>query len=68
MKWQQHLTKVDTKRFYRVRRVVTAFTDQVNMREKDEKDVAFQFETYYSTHRKSLASLADKFAKTLLTE
>ena len=68
MKWRQHLTKADTKRFCRVRRVVTAFTDQVNMRERDEKDVAFQFETYYSTNRKSLASLDDKFAKNLLTE
>jgi hypothetical protein len=38
------------------------------MRERDEIDVTFQSETYYSTNRKSWASLADKFAKNLLTE
>ena len=64
--WRKHLSKAEAKRFSRVRRIVKAFTEQMDMHGKVEEEVLLQFETYYSTTKKSLAALSDKFAKNLL--
>ena len=43
--WGEHLTKVEARKFCRVQRVITVYTDQVNIQDRDKKDVLFQFET-----------------------
>ena len=64
-KWRHHLTKSDTKRFTRMKRIVTAFKKEVTKGLMDTVQVYEVFETFYSKNKRSIAKLADVFVKSL---
>lgn len=58
--WRKHLTSADTKKFSRMKKVVSTCKKRI---QNGETDALEKFETYYSSNNCSLPKLADKYLK-----
>lgn len=66
-KWRNHLNKGEKKRFQRFKRVIDAFRKKLlDDTISSNNEIKKQFEDSFQTNRKSLAALADVYAKNIL--
>ena len=63
-KWRKHLSTAERKRFTRLKRVVIAFKMEL-LTSRNQYATIEEFESFYSSHDKSLAKLADVYVKQL---
>ena len=63
-KWRKHLSSAERKIFTRLKRVVIAFKMEL-LTSRNQYATIEEFESFYSSHDKSLAKLADVYVKQL---
>ena len=61
-KWRVHLSDAERKRFTRLKRIISSFKKQI-ISDISQFDVIEGYETFYTSHNKSIAKLADIYIK-----